>query len=104
TEVDYAQGIVNHRTELLNDLSLSNAEIVETETTVAEGIARFLTDPVVVPILLSLASIGLIVELYSPGFGIPGSIGLASLILYFYGHIVAGLAGYETIVLLILGI
>src|SRR5699024_10311105 len=78
-EVDYAQGIVNHRTELLIELSLSNAEIIETETALAENIARFLTDPIVVPILLSLASIGLIVELYSPGFGIPGSIGLASL-------------------------
>ncbi|WP_130860214.1 NfeD family protein [Gracilibacillus phocaeensis] len=103
-EVDYAQGIVNHRTALLNELSLANAEIIETETTVAEGLARFLTNPVVVPILLSLASIGLIVELYSPGFGIPGSIGIASLVLYFYGHIVAGLAGYETMLLLLLGL
>ncbi|MGP4042399.1 NfeD family protein [Gracilibacillus sp. D59] len=103
-EVEYARGIVSHRTELLNELSLSEAEIIENEPTAAEKIARFLTNPVVVPILLSLASVGLIVELYSPGFGIPGSIGLASLILYFYGHIVAGLAGYEAIVLLIIGI
>ncbi|QGH34973.1 nodulation protein NfeD [Gracilibacillus salitolerans] len=103
-DVEYAQGIVSHRTELLNELLLSEAEIIETEPTAAEGIARFLTNPVVVPILLSLASIGLIVELYSPGFGIPGSIGIASLVLYFYGHIVAGLAGYEAIVLLLLGI
>ncbi|WP_413775108.1 NfeD family protein [Gracilibacillus pellucidus] len=103
-EVGYANGIVNHRTELLSQLSLTQAEVVENETTVAEGIARFLTNPIVVPILLSLASVGLIVELYSPGFGIPGSIGLSSLVLYFYGHIVAGLAGYESIVLLVLGI
>ncbi|KAB8126942.1 nodulation protein NfeD [Gracilibacillus oryzae] len=102
-EVGYAEAIVDHRTELLNQLSLTGAEIVELEPTVAEGIARFLTHPVVVPILLSLASIGLVVELYSPGFGIPGSIGIVSLILYFYGHIVAGLAGYEAIVLLVLG-
>ncbi|WP_439649655.1 NfeD family protein [Gracilibacillus salinarum] len=104
TEVGYANGIVSHRTALLNELSLSEAEVIETEPTAAELIARFLTNPVVVPILLSLASIGLIVELYSPGFGIPGSIGLGSLVLYFYGHIVAGLAGYESIVLLIIGI
>ncbi|SFL81258.1 membrane-bound serine protease (ClpP class) [Gracilibacillus orientalis] len=103
-EIDYAEGIVSHRTELLSDLSLSEAEIIETEPTAAEVVARFLTNPVVVPILLSLASIGLIVELYSPGFGIPGSIGIASLILYFYGHIVAGLAGYEAIVLLVVGV
>ncbi|WP_138415716.1 NfeD family protein [Aquibacillus sediminis] len=103
-EVGYAEGVVSHRTALLNDLGLSNATIVEAEVTPAEGIARFLTNPVVVPILLSLASIGLIVELYSPGFGIPGSVGLVSLVLFFYGHIVAGLAGYEAIILIVLGI
>ncbi|MFB1050773.1 nodulation protein NfeD [Paraliobacillus sp. JSM ZJ581] len=103
-EIGYAEAIVNHRTELLNELGLSNAEIVETEVTFSEALARFFTSSTVVPILLSLASIGLIVELYSPGFGIPGSIGLASLLLFFYGHIVAGFAGYEAIILLVLGI
>ncbi|WP_077625029.1 NfeD family protein [Sediminibacillus massiliensis] len=103
-EVGYSEGIVRHRTELLSELGLQDAQIVETETTFAEEVARFLTNPVVVPILLSVASIGLIVELYSPGFGIPGSLGLVSLVLFFYGHIVAGLAGYEAIILLVLGI
>ncbi|MBM7569622.1 NfeD family protein [Aquibacillus albus] len=103
-EVGYAEDIVEHRTELLSKLGLSNATVVETEPTLAEEIARFITHPAVVPILLSIASIGLIVELYSPGFGIPGSMGLLSLVLFFYGHIVAGLAGYESIILLILGI
>ncbi|WP_085508914.1 NfeD family protein [Thalassobacillus devorans] len=103
-EVGYAEGIVRHRTELLSELDLTGAEIVETEPSLAENIARFLTDPVVVPILLSVASLGLIVELYSPGFGIPGTMGLLSLVLFFYGHIIAGLAGYEAIILLVLGL
>ncbi|MFD1018802.1 NfeD family protein [Thalassobacillus hwangdonensis] len=103
-EVGYAEGVVSDRTELLYELGLSDAEIVEQNPTAAENIARFLTDPVVVPILLSVASLGFIVELYSPGFGIPGTMGLVSLVLFFYGHIVAGLAGYEAIILLVLGI
>ncbi|SET61466.1 membrane-bound serine protease (ClpP class) [Oceanobacillus limi] len=103
-EVKYSEGIVSHRTELLHELGLSNAEIVEMETTPAESVARFLTSPVVVPILLSLASLGLVVELYSPGFGVPGTMGLVSLLLFFYGHFIAGLAGMEAILLLILGI
>src|SRR5699024_5019860 len=74
------------------------------ETSIAEEIARFVTSPVVIPILLSVASLGLIVELYTPGFGIAGTMGLLSLVLFFYGHIIAGLAGMETIVLLISGI
>src|SRR5699024_11316001 len=64
-EVKYSEGSIKHRTELLEKLNLEKAEIVETETTVAEEVARFLTNPVVVPILLSIASLGFIVELYS---------------------------------------
>ncbi|MBC5637250.1 nodulation protein NfeD [Ornithinibacillus sp. BX22] len=103
-EVGYAEGIVSHRTELLHELGLSNATIIQTETTLAENIARFITNPIVISILLSLAGLGLIVELYSPGFGVPGSIGIISLVLFFYGHVVAGLAGMEAIIILVIGI
>ncbi|MFC7060677.1 NfeD family protein [Halobacillus seohaensis] len=103
-EVGYSEGIVQDRVELLSEIGLSEAKIVETNPTPAENFARFLTDPVVIPILLSVASLGLVVELYSPGFGIPGIMGLTSLVLFFYGHIVAGLAGYEAIILLVLGV
>jgi membrane-bound serine protease (ClpP class) len=103
-KVGYAEGVVDDRVELLHELGLSKATIIETEPTLAEEVARFLTNPIVYSILLSVASLGLIVELYSPGFGIPGIMGLTALILFFYGHIVAGLAGMEAIILLILGI
>ncbi|MEN1969358.1 nodulation protein NfeD [Lentibacillus sp. N15] len=103
-EVGYAEGVTKNRTALLHELGLTNAKIVEAAPTFSEELARFLTNPVVVPILLSVASLGLIVELYSPGFGVPGTMGLLALILFFYGHIVAGLAGYEAMILLILGI
>lgn len=103
-EVGYSQGTVNHRTELLAELDLTGAEIVEVEVTLAENVARFLTNSVVISILLSLAGLGLIVELYSPGFGVAGSTSIIALILFFYGHTVAGLAGYEVFVLLIVGI
>ncbi|WP_068674343.1 nodulation protein NfeD [Oceanobacillus sp. Castelsardo] len=103
-KVGYAEGIVDDRVELLHELGLENATIIETQPTLAEEVARFLTNPIVYSILLSVASLGLIVELYSPGFGIPGIMGLTALILFFYGHIVAGLAGMEAIILLLLGI
>jgi len=103
-EVGYAEGIIQNRVELLYELNMPNATIVETETTIAEEVARFVTNPLVIPILLSVASLGLIVELYSPGFGIAGTMGIISLLLFFYGHIIAGLAGMEAVILLILGI
>src|SRR5699024_9222006 len=55
-------------------------------------------------ILLSVASLGLIAEIYTPGVGVAGSMGLIALGLFFYGHFIAGLAGMETIILLIAGI
>ncbi|GGJ83392.1 hypothetical protein GCM10007063_02370 [Lentibacillus kapialis] len=103
-EVGYSNGTVKNRTELLKALDLSNATVVEQEMTISERIARFITNPVVVPILLSIASLGLVVEVFSPGFGIPGIMGVLALILFFYGHMVAGLAGMEALVLLILGV
>jgi membrane-bound serine protease (ClpP class) len=103
-EVGYAEEIAENRTEVLAFLELKNANVKELEVSFAEQIARFVTHPVIVPILLTLGSLGLVLELYTPGFGIPGSIGLASLLLFFFGHMIAGLAGMESIILFIVGI
>ena len=93
-----------HSKNYLEETDLADAKIVNTEETFTETIARFITNPIVVPILLSIASLGLIVELYSPGFGVAGTMGLISLVLFFFGHLVAGLAGYETIIIFVIGV
>ena len=103
-EVGYSEGTVETRKDLLDQLNMTGAEVMEAEESFAEKFARFITNPVVVPILLSIGSIGLVVELYSPGFGVAGFMGLTSLFLFFYGHLVAGLAGMESIILFVLGI
>jgi membrane-bound serine protease (ClpP class) len=103
-EVGYSEVTVESQEELLQFLNLENAAIKEVELSFAEKIARLVTNPVVVPILLSIGSLGLVLELYSPGFGIPGIMGLSALALFFYGHLIAGLAGMESIILLIVGL
>ncbi|WP_093060792.1 nodulation protein NfeD [Psychrobacillus sp. OK028] len=103
-KVGYSEGTVTSFNKLLEVTDLAGAKVVETEETFMESLARFITNPIVVPILLSIASLGLIVELYSPGFGVAGTMGLISLVLFFFGHLVAGLAGYETIIIFIIGI
>jgi membrane-bound serine protease (ClpP class) len=102
-QVGYSEGTVENLTDLLDQLGVEDSNIVNSEVSFSEHIARFITHPVVVPILLSLGSIGLIVELYSPGFGLPGIVGISSLLLFFYGHTVAGLAGMEAIILFFVG-
>lgn len=103
-KVGYSEGTVADKAELYEKLAIEGADIRSIEETFAEKLARFITHPVVVPILLTIASLGLVVELYSPGFGLPGFAGVTSLLLFFYGHLVAGIAGYETLVLFVIGV
>ncbi len=100
----YAEGEARNIDDLLHKLNLENTSVQYNEVSFAEKVARFLTHPIVIPILLSIASLGLIVELYSPGFGVPGTMGVTALLLFFYGHLVAGFAGYETLFLFLAGI
>ena len=103
-KVEYSEGTVTSLKELLKETGLENAEIISTNETFTESIARFVTHPVVVPILLSIAGLGFVLELYSPGFGVAGTMAASSLVLFFYGHLIAGLAGYETIILFLIGV
>jgi membrane-bound ClpP family serine protease len=65
---------------------------------------EFLTNPIVITVLLSIAGIGIVIELFSPKFGVPGLIGLLALLLFFYSHVQAGYAGIGTIILFVAGI
>lgn len=103
-EVDYADSLADSRQQVLEQLELNGANIKEVEVSFAEKVARFLTSPFVVPVLLAVGTLGFVIEFFSPGFGIPGTIGAAAILLYFFGHMVAGLAGWEALVLLGAGI
>ena len=90
--------------ELLVKHGCAKSERVKTDTNGAEKVARFLAGPVVSGRLMGLGMVGLLMELYSPGFGITGIIGLLSLLLFFGGHMVVHIAGLEEIALFLLGI
>lgn len=81
-----------------------HGEATSVEQTLTDYMVNFLTNPIVVTILLAIATLSLMFELFSPGFGVPGSIGLFSFALFFYGHFLAGFAGYESIVLFVVGL
>ncbi|WP_373459018.1 nodulation protein NfeD [Peribacillus sp. V2I11] len=100
----YSEGTVSGKAELYSILGVEDADIRSIEESFPEKLARFLTNPIVVPILLTIAGIGIVMELFSPGFGIPGVIGITSLFLFFYGHLVAGITGYESLAMFIIGV
>ena len=89
---------------LLAALGLSEAPRLDVAPTWAEQVARVLTDPTVSGLLMGLGTLGLLIELTHPGLIIPGVVGALSLGLFLGGHWVVELAGWEELILLLLGV
>jgi membrane-bound serine protease (ClpP class) len=89
---------------VLAALHLENASLEHPGLNWAERIARFLTGPIVSSLLMTFGFLGLLMEFYSPGFGVTGAIGLTCLALFFGGHLVVDLVGTEEIILVLLGL
>ncbi len=85
-------------------LKLPGARVQRPTVNWAEQLVRFFTHPVLSSVLMTIGILGILVELRTPGFGVPGAIGLASLGLFFWGHWLVRLAGWEEILLVALGL
>jgi membrane-bound serine protease (ClpP class) len=89
---------------LLDRLGLRQAEVRRASVNWAEQVVRFLTHPVLSSVLMTLGILGIIVELRTPGFGIPGVVGIASIAAFFWGHWLVRLAGWEEVLLVGAGV
>jgi len=90
--------------QALTEAGIGNARIIETETNWAEELIRFLTNPVISSLLITIAMVGILVEIRTPGLGLAGFIGLAALGLFMGSHWLVELAGLEELLLLAGGI
>ena len=102
-ELGFIDLIAASREEVLAEFGLGEAKITEPTQNWAEKLARFLTDPTVSSLLLVLGFLGLLFEVTTPGWGVPGTVGVLALFLFFGGRLVIGLAGWGVIGLFILG-
>lgn len=83
---------------------VSLSPVVQAETgSIGEDITGFLIHPIVVTIVLSIAMLGLLLELFTPGLTFPGIVGLGALALFFISHWIEGFVGFDSIILLIIG-
>lgn len=100
----FADYLVTDLDSLLEKTGLSKAEIVYSKINWAERVVRFLTDPMVSSLLISLGLLGLFFEIKSPGWGVPGTLGLLFLALFFGSHYIVNLANLVEIILFICGV
>ncbi|MHB8519364.1 MAG: NfeD family protein [Limisphaerales bacterium] len=95
-------GTVENLDLLLAKLGYGGAVRVEIKPTGAETLASWLQ--VISPLLLIIGMVALYLEFKTPGFGLPGIIGICAFAVYFLGGYVAGLAGLEWAAVFLLGL
>ncbi len=103
-QLGFADALAQDRAAAAAAAGLAGARLVERFPNWAERVARFLTEPTVSSLLLTVGFLGLLYELASAGWGVAGSVGLASLALFFGARLLTGLAGWEVVILFLVGV
>ncbi|MFM8468775.1 MAG: NfeD family protein [Limisphaerales bacterium] len=95
-------GTIEHIEALLQKLNLETAQVKRIEPSGMEKLASWING--IAPLLLIIGIAGIYIEFKTPGFGLPGIIGISAFAVYFFGGYVAGLTGLEWVALFVVGI
>ncbi len=98
----FAKGIVNNRESLLKQLNIDVMSTNLLETNWSEEMVRFLGK--ISPVLLGIGLAALWMEFKSPGFGLPGAVGIFCLATVFLSKHLVGLAETPEIIMFFIGI
>lgn len=86
-------------TDLVAQLGLAGATVHRVSPNWGERVLRLVTHPMVASLLMTFAMLGILIELRTPGFGVPGVLGIASLALLLGSHWIVHLVGWEELLL-----
>ncbi|MEK6764683.1 MAG: NfeD family protein [Planctomycetota bacterium] len=101
-EYQFAKGIVENRNDLLRLLKIDKVETSVLETNWSEEMVRFLGR--IAPVLLGIGLAALWMEFKSPGFGLPGIVGILCLATVFLSKHLVGLAETPEIIIFFVGV
>ena len=104
-ERGYADGVAEDLDALLEELGLAERTRVDVAPALAERLVRVLTGGLVAGLLLTVGIWLLVGDvLGGGGLGLGAALGSAAIATFLFGHTLAGLAGIESVVLIVLGI
>lgn len=104
SQYGYSEGTYRALEELLTDLTYGDATVYTFSQAWAERLARFVTNPQIASLLLAVGMAALVLEIFTAGFGVAGIVSISAFVLFFGGHIIAGFANWEYIIIFLLGI
>ena len=99
-----ADGTAENMDELLVALELSEATVKSFSENWSENLVRFLTNPVVASLLTTFGFLGILFELQSPGWGIPGTFGAVCLALSLGASAIVRLATMSDLLIVLVGL
>ena len=99
-----ADGEAANLDAVMEALTLQDPKIDRVEPNWGEEIARWLTEPTVSGLLLSIGMLGLMIAFYTRSVGPFTIAGFLALVLFFGGHAVVHLVGWEEALLFIAGV
>ncbi|MTI65990.1 MAG: nodulation protein NfeD [Firmicutes bacterium] len=94
----------NSHKEILNKFNMENSNIINLNKDFKTKIAQFIVNPYIATFLLSVGFIGLLIELFTPGFAAGGTLSLIAFALFFGGNYLAGNSTLGSIILFIAGL
>ncbi len=99
-----ADTILTKLEDVLYYLGLKDAKVVDVKSNWAEDVVRFLNNPIIASILIMIGFFGLLAEIKTPGWGLPGTAGLIALALFFGSSYILQLASVVEILMFIAGV
>ena len=96
--------ISNDYKDILAKFDIENANIKQYDEGLQIKLAKYISTPVLSSFLLTLAFIGLVIEILTPGFGFGGTLSVIGFGLYFAGNILAGSSNWTSLALFVTGL
>ena len=103
-ELGLAELLSSDYNEMLDEFEITADSIVIMDEGLQVKLSKYVSNPYISTILLTLGFVGLVVEILTPGFGLGGTISLMGFGLYFGGNILAGNSNWTSLVLFIVGL
>lgn len=103
-EIGFADMVSRNIYEIMDTLGVSKENVNYVEESFRVKFALYATDYRISTLLLTVGIIAIILEIFTAGFGIAGTIGFISFVLYFGGSLLAGASGWGVILIFITGI
>lgn len=103
-ELDVSDYTSDDYADILNHFGYSSDRVVVKTEGLQIKLSKYISSPYLSSILLTIAFVGMVVEILTPGFGLGGTVSIIGFGLYFGGNILAGNSHWTSLVLFVTGL